>query len=130
MNPDTLKAGRELDALVAEKIMGLGPERWDPPCFWYHTTDDAEPRSGWCYTCSKAICEVPGEPRRYSTSISDAWLVVEKMAAHPTNWYFMVGPDGYLTAENGGSGFDICADTAPLAICLAALRATGGLTED
>ncbi len=133
-----LDAGRELDALVAEGVMGIPAEHWAPPCVRYHSTDDAEwdwtrhESSGWCYSCSKPISEVPGEPPRYSTVIAEAWEVVEKLLAG--RWMVTVvgdsseaGVEGYevnvWTAYPRIRSVDATADTAPLAICKAALAA-------
>ena len=79
-----MEAGRELDALVAEKVMGLSKDDWDPPCFWQHSTDDCEKDSvigwmGWCYNCGTMVAEVGVEPRYYSTDIAAAWEVLEKL---------------------------------------------------
>ena len=85
------------------------------------------------------LCLVP----HYSTQIADAWLVVEKMASVPVIhrgeecWFGIEAPRadtdekwtaGYKWNEGYGEilwdhdrmGY---ADTAPLAICLAALKA-------
>lgn len=137
------EAGRELDALVAEKVMGLPPSAWPPPCIRHHRTDDAEWDSGsqeaggWCYTCNTMISSVDREPPAYSTDISAAWEVVEKLKErHGVK--VMGGPD-----DEGGCEIWCCditaygyrpfqdhswsdaAATAPLAICRAALQATG-----
>jgi hypothetical protein len=74
--PETLAAGRELDALVAEKVMG-----------WR----DVEPE---CYTPSgKALCGTAPDPSlspwrngrayvpRFSEDIGAAWQVVEHLRA-------------------------------------------------
>ena len=97
-----MEAGRELDTLVAEKVMGLnvdrsmmhnGPSYFDPPA--------------------------------YSTDIAAAWLVVEKLREthdvelrgyqpyEPNNWQVVVDSEFYTEG------------TAPHAICLAALKAVG-----
>lgn len=104
-----MKAGRELDALIAEKVMGLdGPQYPD------------------CPTCGSAnYCrETPYLP--YSTEIAAAWEVVEKLKT----------PDVYLEVlSHKGEPHWVCriiggkdpigagAETAPHAICLAALKA-------
>ncbi len=87
----TLVAGRELDALIATKVMGK-----------------------------------PADARRiarYSTSMEAAWLVVAKISRD------------YRVSVTGGGTFNVCtlddafvvficesAETAPLAICRAALK--------
>lgn len=104
-----MKAGRELDALVAEKVMGLmmidGKEKYP------------------CDSSSKGYILTDPEP--YSTDIAAAWLVVEKLrdtlhvnwdiCSDSTSWWAKIGNLETLKA----------ADSAPLAICLAALKAVG-----
>ncbi len=101
-----MEAGNELDALIAEMVMG------EKACF--------------------SVTGLSQNPmyKPYSTSISAAWEVVEKLAM--------------VTIENGGksvgqpewsAGFPYAGglgdwvhgqgDTAPHAICLAALRCVG-----
>ena len=106
-----MKPGRELDALVAEKVMG---------CRVQKTT--------------LGLCELgTGEERvyrdaripHYSTDIASVWGVVEKFApeAMVLNRY----PTGNFAVRfdhNGHWWSDVC-DTAPHAICLAALKAVG-----
>ena len=101
-DPKTIPAGRELDRLIAEKVMGI-------------TRD--------------------GEIPAYSTDISAAWTVVEKMIH--TDGVYLGCPHFKHKHQNLASlGFPegtecwycvintkklnkivICADTAPLAIC-------------
>ncbi len=98
-----MKAGRELDVLIAEKVMG-------------------EKNDGNLHLW------VP----RYSISIEAAWDVVEKFRGWrfelialrepaKNDWsQFMVTLSGPIDVAIVGT-----ADTAPLAICIAALRAKG-----
>ena len=115
-----LEAGRELDALVAERVMGqervaacpLGapncPGRYEPQ-----------------------VKDWPCLPA-YSTSLLPAWAVVEKMpcgvAVHTPDqklWRCIVGTGPCW--ETGGGQPTVVGegDTAPLAICRAALLAVG-----
>ncbi len=100
-----LKAGRELDALVAEKVMGDLPPRG------YSIPD-------------------------YSTSISAAWEVVEKLIADShivalgvswdaakDHWKFLMRDFGEIV----NTEYWPSAPTAPLAICRAALKAVDSL---
>jgi hypothetical protein len=120
---------RELDAEVAEKVMGWvkGPEKhqYDDlyDCHWLYPNGDP---TGWYWGCSNS-CFKP------STSISDAWRVVEEMGKRQLD----VSIDkswctGYLvqfTNEPFGGPKELRvygqgrADTAPEAICRAALEA-------
>lgn len=107
---------RELDDLVAEKVMG-----WDyiPP---FAAT--MAPAS-WSLGDNEFIETEKWHP---STSISDAWLVIEDMRKRGyemTLEYFVDGSPlcqvaftGLPTDESGSNG----SDTAPEAICLAALE--------
>jgi len=156
MNYDEMEAGREVDALVAEKVMGLIPQKdfgeW--PEHEWKRYEDGEidrvemgdyhmgPQCTRCYYCYCDDCgkgeEGPCErkPKPYSTNISFAWEVVEKMIsngftfaidfndyeAHAGQapltdmWYCsFVIPDG--TCEEDW------ADTAPLAISRCASKA-------
>ena len=61
LNEVTLKVGRELDALVAEKVMG-----------WTNITDDF-----WGCPVRNRASMVP--IHKYSTNITAAWEVVSKL---------------------------------------------------
>jgi len=119
-----LEPGRELDALVAEKVMGA-------ECSCDKPTK--EPGSSNPYGM-QGFCDVHGGVGcpDYSTSISAAWEVVEKLCQHDkfiqltrgswnqktnswTTW--IVEVDGPSSTER------VEAPTAPLAICRAALKA-------
>src|SRR5262245_40649185 len=105
---DNLQAGRELDALIAERIFGDFPVHLgDAP---YVQTPS--PHNDMHYA--------PVES--YSTDIAAAWLVVEKfndystqLDSHGNGYTFHIYKDA--TSYNGD------AKTAPLAICRAALKA-------
>lgn len=105
-----MKAGRELDTLVAEKVMG-----------WTYRTfpDGACPLVKHWYCGEQYMLMQP-----FSTSIASAWQVVEKLKANGNNVW--VEWAGTVWVCGTTSVFpDIEADTAPLAICLAALKACG-----
>ena len=88
-----LEAGPELDALVAVEVM-----------------------------------EVRAFPPNYSTDIGAAWQVVEKLRAGKFVWIKDCGGFGWRVEILSSSetdiqiDFSVVADTAPLAICLAALK--------
>lgn len=117
-----LNAGRELDALVAERVMGLTSfkhDGYDGECA--KCGFEWDPHRGGPGTA----CPIP-DP--YSTDIAAAWEVVEKLCAsgkgftleHPG---FSPGtPDIHVFASFGMSPYMV-AETAPLAICRAALKA-------
>jgi hypothetical protein len=109
-----MKAGRELDALVAEKVMG------------YRQAEDGS----WFLpgiSTGFGLWELP----EYSTSIADAWLVVEKLKLFK-GFCLRQRNDGMWDSVRYGKwadGFDdqivVGKTTAPHAICLAALKAVG-----
>ena len=80
-----MNAGRELDALIAEQVMGW---RCDPglanepdgtinTAFWYPPEWDTE-LGAWPSTMGRQQHGPYDLVPHYSTSIADAWLVVEK----------------------------------------------------
>jgi hypothetical protein len=137
----TMEAGREMDALVAEKVMGWTFCDYSMPGTPWEFTDPPEER------ISIGVGLEPGTRRRnripnYSTSISAAWEVVEKFRQR--QWKIQViGHEWYdgglwecvlldaLNSErgraldrqvhDGKSGWP--EPSAPLAICRAALKA-------
>lgn len=137
-DPTVSEPGRELDALVAEKVMGSCVHDWK---------EDTETES-WdrVYQCSRCgrrahfhyldhLSGGPVDVEPYSTSIADAWKVVEKMADTPgpngdhytlSLWYSGVEAVAVF-AEMEGWGGRATAETAALAICLAALAALEAL---
>lgn len=110
-----LKAGRELDALVAEKVLGWkrgkrfgnGNGEWEIP---------GRENDSYKLTCYRTP--------DYSTDIAAAWEIVEKLSMWvcPAN----NGHDwtaGRLSLEEPSPEGGTWAETAPHAICLAALKA-------
>jgi hypothetical protein len=131
-----MNAGRELDALVAEKLMGMGSQM----------TVQRQPDGSYVPTG-----EIWYDCPEFSTDIADVWQVVKKM--HDGIDPAEMGRYQYLTlvctgafGERWAASFDFnlshdwyeadvivtCpfaakAATAPLAICLAALKAKESL---
>ena len=106
------QAGRDLDALIAERVMGwrrCADPNHGPECdyWWTDATSASEP--GGC------------TGRRFSTDIEDAWLVVEKMIKRG-GFEIQGDTDGHWVFFRWATAK---AKTAPLAICLAALKAVG-----
>ena len=115
-------AGRELDALIAEKVMGWGRHDWKE----HHALE----RTLYCGNCGTtkgkdALDEIgtfcqqfewKAELPEYSTRIQDAWQVVEKFDMFDIVWR---SPEWAAWVK----GEVTYAATAPLAICLAALKA-------
>jgi hypothetical protein len=117
---DAMPAGREMDALVAEKVMGFvvmrhrdvdGQHIEHGPDEWMRGPDGEAPRYAYM---------VPVD--HYSTDIAAAWEVVEKLK--PDDWAFRVEvlDDGDWWASFSATA-ESWAGTVPLAICRAALKA-------
>ena len=110
-----LSAGRELDALVAEKVMGQG-------FIFYNNFQEKNGNKS----------PLPDNVAPYSTSIAAVWEVVEQLRTK--GFWFLIEqerPDinsewvaAFTNFEANADGSER-ADTAPLAICLAALKAVG-----
>lgn len=100
------EAGKELDALIAEKVMG-----WQMDL-------DYKGNDYW----------VDFKP---STNTADAWIVfekfkyieVEKLVNQFKCWIYP--PDPLIKTFDGSGAESEWCETAPLAICLAALEAVG-----
>lgn len=116
------KAGRALDALVAEKVMGL-----KPPFDTRSVRRDV-------LTGMPTYVDRLGPPP-YSTSIEAAWEVVEWMAAQKRDdfgWFDLrFSNDCYQATFFTGAYYEatdhIQGKSAPHAICLAALKAVGAV---
>ena len=117
-----MKAGRELDALVAEKVMGIE--------LCHHELDKKYLVCKHCHVSYGFWKPKWGRiepPRYYSTNIAAAWKVVKSFTGkayvgmargkYSGDWKAVIG-DGYKT-------YEIEAETVSLAICLAALKAKG-----
>ena len=121
-----MEPGPELDALVAEKVMG-----WEQrhPKHWAECAGTGGLGDSFEYRRSQAEWSP-------STSIADAWEVVENIK-HPHRRSVFVGFDCAILTEgpyqccvNEPDGLCVAsawADTAPHAICLAALKAVGAM---
>ncbi len=125
-----IKPGPELNTLIAEKVMG------------WTLTEEKGPNS-YDYFCWKSADGKVGHSNNMfmpSTNIADAWKVVEKLRDKSLQFELRVSPgtlwivwvarlsmipfqEDELLAEAKG-------DTAPYAICLAALKAIEGVKLD
>jgi hypothetical protein len=146
-----MKPGRELDALVAEKVMGWsrktitvakqyhGQNEWDPPqtVSW---GSDAIVQGNKVYTFDRDDQPTNAEEMpKYSTDIAAAWEVAEKL--HKDSWRLELVTSELLGPDMGGASARFAckaavrghvtehADTAPHAICLAALKAVGHIDK-
>lgn len=143
VNIDEMPAGREMDALVAEKAMGCAVK------FGYRRGDvnlEGTEKEPYCYCerrshysdCRGETDRFPNIPN-YSTDIAAAWEVLEKafpVVEGQRSGFFAIAffSDGYKTTfvnedqevMSGAYSGKVRlsqAPTAPLAICRAALKA-------
>lgn len=110
-----MKAGIELDTIVAEKVMG-----WiKPPATSILKPMWVEPPLGIVHP------ELP----KFSEKIEDAWLVVDKysyaLQLTQSHGYWKCTMVYKFNERGVGQYISAEASKAPLAICLAALRAIG-----
>jgi len=118
-----MKAGRELDALVAEKVMGM--ERTEDP--WTFRWRYPEPTRGMRIV----YIDAPDPSRAWnlfqpSTDIKAAWEVVEKLGEEfeidltwrGFGWFVTLRKHGFEGVIDNES-----VESMPHAICLAALKA-------
>ncbi len=123
---DVIPTGRDLDSIVAGKVMGWTDVRKQSiaNAMGQHVMDDY------------VGLPVPGAPQlvlvpRYSTMIQEAWKVADHLRSR-SQFVAVIsgtGPQGvqpWICKINRDGGFlEERADTAPIAICLAALKAVG-----
>jgi hypothetical protein len=118
-----MEAGREMNALVAERVMG-----------WHFDIDPKYPeKKVWLDKNNNYICNNSMWDYQFSTNIADAWRVVEKLNSMDIdiilNIYVGGGYSCYLGKEipNMAGSMEIAdnnhATSMPLAICRAALLA-------
>lgn len=139
------EAGRALDALVAERVMGSRVEQIRPEIperGWPALRGARHNPGGWSSSVASLTADGRSattyyEPPHYSTEISAAWEVVEKLGAHPgprfRTLHMVVYPYrrtyatfDYDRAESGDDWAEGNGEHAtPLAICRAALEAVG-----
>ena len=141
-----MTAGRELDALVAEKVMGWQRFPYVLPGAGQHVDGDVVERWGattvtvnYCPPGRVHVSTIRTVPF-YSTSIDAAWTVVEKLrdtnaSVELSAYRHEVKDDVPLlnrVAVWGGNAIgmetkvaETTAETMPLAICRAALAAVG-----
>ena len=131
---ETLKAGRELDLLMAEKVLGLiACDKWtlinlgsaEGPAFKKNCEHEN------CYPASEqdsALGQMGGCPQ-LSTSIEAAWKVVEHMRRKGFEFALdSKGGDPYwaeFATMDYSVGRQATGDCPALAICLAALQVFG-----
>lgn len=129
-----MKAGTELDVLIAEHVMGLPKRNWNvDDCMCSECGIQARwcGERSWCTNCSEWRYAPYVE---YSLYISYAWGVFEKIGedhyieVQRTENTNNVYPGRYLCSISSNTNniyVQEYADTGPLAICRAALKAKG-----
>lgn len=126
MNIDEAKASPELDAVVAEQVMG-----------WKRLKDcpDGSPDCPGIYMSDDGELHHVKYDAWFSRDISAVWQVVRAMQAHSFEWSFSShGPEEWQAwcyarinrADYNVSQYDAFANTLPLAICRVALKVVGG----
>lgn len=121
-----MKAGRELDQLVAEKIMGWRKHAVEG--YWHNAPTDQLYDASWIGgsnlgTYDYCWFDLDGFPR-YSTCIARAWEVVER--ADQFEMHGSIGDGPYRAwLSFADKDEEASALSMPLAICLAALKAVG-----
>jgi len=116
-----MPAGCEMDALVAEQVMGWHPIKDDEIGLWWKVPENQNP-SGF---------GSEDAPPPYSTHIEFSWEIVEKIHLLDDRYLTETQNDGeqirwgvYQFMSDGSvTELVLGADTAPLAICRAALKA-------
>ena len=103
--------GKELDLLIAEKVMGYSPDSPITPLSW------------------KLGLGIKNEP--YSTDIASAFQIVEKINREYGTVYIYndMNGDWHCDIDNWKEYHAVAWDEEelPYAICLSALRAVGGI---
>lgn len=125
MNIDAMPAGRELDALVAEKVMGwTACDANEAYPRWMHgDPGDEFAEAGRGRGCAPLTTAWRVPYSRYSTDIAAAWEVVEKVRGDRDVWLQWDSETSIWGCQFFSGGHECFADTAPLAICRAALKA-------
>lgn len=114
-----MKAGRELDVLVAEKVMGYEQFTHETGGPWWRYPDGTD--------CAET--ETFFNSIAFSTNTEAAWQVVEGIVGaskHGVFWDIRMSYDGWSAVfYRDNEQFHARGETAPEAICLAALKAKG-----
>ena len=129
-----MPAGREMDALVAEKVVG-----WQSVAFRHYKTGDQYSGASWSEWNGLPSLDSPNfvVVPKYSTDISAAWEVIKKIVGDNNEdrdlfiecwsdgeWFVAFHPVGYSSRKPQAScdGKKTGIPSAPLAICRAALK--------
>lgn len=124
-----MNAGKDLDVLIAKKVMGLDPMRAGPDDTIFTIDRDwVMPGEYWIYEEGRGYDHVPA----YSTDLSAAWLVVDKIGLFRTALMAqgeITGRDDEWVVYKERFGIEwewhVIGSTPAHAICLAALKVMG-----
>lgn len=116
-----MEAGRTLDALVGRKVMGLDPSIVDGDMQVFTWRRHFLMAGDYFFITDEGTDELP----HYSTDIAAAWTIIEYF--YKAGWGAGAEMDGHTGCRASVGQFTSEADTAPHAICLAALKAVGAL---
>src|SRR4051812_7923471 len=122
---DELKPGRELDALVAERVMG-----------WTRGKEEVYHERDWDSVYTRPCWLADGKPLKWtpdnfrpSIDIAAAWQVVEEMRCKDFNFLILSPADPYTFTchfyPGGEQGHIVTHEKPATAICLAALKTLG-----
>jgi hypothetical protein len=126
-----MEAGQDLDVLVARQVLGITV--YQATSVGYDVLlDKIDPKYGLYVSTDHGWMELP----EYSTDIAAAWALIER---HPHYVYLVRSNDNgrfgfkdrmtWKCRFYAPQSFEVEADTAPFAICLAALKAAGAPNE-
>lgn len=112
----SMQAGRELDALIAEHVMGL-----------HFDTDPEHPQDKiWMDANGGYVCNAQMYYHQFSQDIRDAWRVVEKITAPPATYEEAerMSNTKFCNWFDHANLWALSASEAAFAICQAALMTT------
>ena len=115
MTIDDMPAGREMDALVAEKVMGY--EHCKDPAEYWGIPDAPKDNKNWKHYSRIFF----GDPPKFSTDIAAAWEVVEKLDGYARDEFHDIMGDECAMRDL----WELTSKKAALTICYAALQAVG-----
>jgi len=135
-----MKPGNELDELIASKVMGVDIsvyklhswELYNNGKVYNFAYDHGNHNGPRCTRCDYYYChhcqKGPTEPCKitvfsYSTNISSAWRLVEKLQSKGFGLEIMKSPNLKYMVSFLESAPTVEGETAPHAICLAVLKA-------
>lgn len=126
--------GRELDVLIAEKVMGQTDLAHLQGCYEESTLPDGDGYEGFfCPRCKRSASDTGPCAPSYSSNIAAAFQVVERM--NELRYSVSIYSQGSWRVEfedrtDNLTEYRAFGDTLPLAICRAALESFRQIGED